>query len=83
MDVASRRPCGPNEGVEAALRAGASHARVELLRTVTSTEVLRVTPTRPATSVSASLVAAREARSSAVAGWRCSWVMRCLLQLLE
>jgi len=34
-------PCGPNERLEAALRAWASLARMELARTVPSTEVLR------------------------------------------
>ena len=59
-------PRGPNEQLEAALRAWASHARVELARTVPSTEVLRniANQARHLYAVSARLVASREARSA-------------------
>ena len=52
-------PRGPNEQLEAALRAWASHARSELARTVPSTEVLRniANQSRHLYAVSARLVA--------------------------
>jgi hypothetical protein len=58
-------PRGPNKQLEAALRAWASHGRVDLARTVPSTEVLRniASQARYLYAVSACLVAAREARS--------------------
>ena len=53
-------PCGPNEELEAALRLWASHARMELARTVPSTEVLRdiANQARHLYAVSARLTAA-------------------------
>jgi len=53
-------PRGPNEQLEAALRAWSSHARMELARTIPSTEVLRniANRARHLYAVSARLVAA-------------------------